>query len=158
MKNKVILILVMLFCINTISHAQWCNQPDSSFCPGNYFQNGDFEIVTGNPSAVLDQDINLATGWQPMWSGNSLADLFCSGGPATGTSPIPNSNVYAGMWIVNTTGSSTTNPTYREGMYNRLATPIAQTSGVYTFNFDIANSIRILVRCRASRPRPRRVR
>ena len=131
----------MLFCINTISHAQWCNQPDSSFCPGNYFQNGDFEIVTSNPNALWHQDINVATGWNPMWGGGSLADLWCSNGSTVNTHPVPNSNVYAGMWIVNHSVTSSTNPTYREGMYNRLATPIAQNSGVYTFNFDIANSL-----------------
>lgn len=121
---------------------QWCNRPNQSFCPGNFFQNGDFENVTGNPNARTDQDINLATGWQAMWSRSSLADLHCTGGNrSTGQAPNPNSNVYAGMWIENRPSTATTNSTYREGMYNQLATPIAKYSGSYSFNFNMANAL-----------------
>lgn len=136
---KSLLIALFLICTNSL-FAQWCNKPNPAFCPGNYFQNGDFETITGNPSAVVDQDINLATGWQAMWAAGSLADLFCTGGAnGLGVAPTPNSNVYAGIWIENRPTASG-NAVYREGMYNRLNIPIAQNTGTYSFNFKIANA------------------
>lgn len=120
----------------------FCNNPDPDFCPGNYFMNGNFEEITGDPNANTDQDINLATGWRAMWGNSSLADLHCTNGSkSTGTAPTPNSNIYAGMWIENTTTTNTTSNTYREGMYNKLETPISRTPiRTYSFNFNIANA------------------
>ncbi|MBX2927408.1 MAG: hypothetical protein KF852_06185 [Saprospiraceae bacterium] len=134
--------IVLILMNSYFSFGQWCNKPNPQFCQGNTFQNGNFETVTGDPNASTDQDINLATGWQPMWRTGSLADLHCTGGSkSTGTAPTPNSGVYAGIWIENRTVATTTNPTFREGMYNRLATPIAQNSGFYSFGFNIANAL-----------------
>ncbi|MEQ1746400.1 MAG: hypothetical protein ABMA02_13305 [Saprospiraceae bacterium] len=56
-----------------------------------------------------------------------------------GLDPIPNTNVYAGMWIENR-ATPAANATYREGMYIRLANPITQNSGSYSINFRIANA------------------
>lgn len=139
--KTVIFGFLFLFLAHT-AFGQWCNKPNPQFCQGNFFQNGNFETVTGNPNAIADQDINLATGWQPMWGTGSLADLHCTGGSrSTGTAPTPNSGVYAGMWIEHRTTTTTTTPTFREGMYNRLAIPIAANSGFYSFGFNIANSM-----------------
>ena len=137
MKNS--LILLFLLC-SIYAHGQWCSKPNPNFCPGNFFQNGDFETVTGNPNTAEDQDINLATGWQKIWASSvSYADLHCTNGTkSTGLPPTPNSGVYAGMWIRNQNVTNTTSHSHREGMYNRLATPIAKNTGFYSFNFKIA--------------------
>jgi len=123
----------------TGAFGQLCNKPNPSFCPGNFFQNGDFETITGNPNGITSDDINLATGWQAMWATGSLADLHCTGGSnSTGTAPTPNSAVYAGMWIRNQNVTNTSSHTHREGMYNRLSTLIPENTGSYSFNFKIA--------------------
>ena len=136
MKNS--LILLFLLC-SIYAHGQWCSKPNPNFCPGNFFQNGDFETITGNPNIQGSDDINLATGWQQIWQTGSFADLFCNPGISTGTAPTPITDVYAGMWIENR-AKATTNAIYREGMYNRLANPIAANSGSYSINFRIANA------------------
>lgn len=134
-----------VFNLRDMEANQWCNQPNPNFCPGNFFQNGDFEQLTGDPNIVIPQDIALATGWQAMWGTNqnqtsiSLADLHCTGN-GTGTAPSPNTNVYAGMWIENRTVTNTNDATYREAMYNRLSTPIGENTGTYSFNFKIADA------------------
>ena len=144
------LALLFVFAVsiqNTNAQQRLCNEPNPSFCPGNFFQNGDFETITGDPEALLSQDIDRATGWQAPWQGplgaqTSLADLHCSNGQQQiGTIPTPNSFVFAGMWVENRPATNTTTATFREGMYNRLATPIAQNTGTYTFNFNIANAM-----------------
>lgn len=108
-------------------------------CPG-FIQNGDFEIVTGNPNATVDEDIDLATSWKPLWQSGSLADLFNAAttnfGSSSFSAPTPSSGVFAGMWIENSTSSSAT---YREGMFNELTAPINANTGNYTLTFDYAN-------------------
>lgn len=135
------LITALLLVCTHSAFSQWCNNPNPNFCPGNIFQNGNFETVIGNPNAFSDQDINLATGWQAMWGANSLADLHCTGGSLSiGTAPTPNSNVYAGIWIQNSP-VNTNGVVWREGMYNRLASSIGQNTGSYSFSFKIANAL-----------------
>jgi len=110
-------------------------------CPG-FIQNGSFETLTGDPNASVDQDIDLATHWKPLWQNGSLADLFndstTSYGAGCFSGPTPLSGAYAGMWIENST--STTRPaTYREGMFNELAGTIFQNTGSYSLTLDYAN-------------------
>ncbi len=141
--KKLIALAVLSLLFVTNVNAQWCENPDASFCPGNRFTNGDFESITGNPQTSIDRDINLATGWGSVFTtglGPSNADISCSGFSLCGsTVPSPNTGgVYAGMWIQNSNTSY--NATYREQMYNILTTPIAASSGSYTFNCKMAAS------------------
>lgn len=110
-------------------------------CPG-FIQNGDFEIIIGNPNNVIDEDIDLATNWKALWQTGSLADLFDDSTANYGTGcfsgPTPLSGVFAGMWIENTTNPAG-GPLYREGMFNELTTTINQNTGSYTLSFDYAN-------------------
>lgn len=110
-------------------------------CPG-FIQNGDFEIVIGDPNAQIDQDIDLATHWTALWQTGSLADLFNDTTTAYGAGcfvgPTPLSGVFAGMWIENNTNPAAGN-TYREGMFNELTTIINENTGIYTLSFDYAN-------------------
>ncbi|MAZ29055.1 MAG: hypothetical protein CL868_18495 [Cytophagaceae bacterium] len=107
-------------------------------CPG-FVDNGDFEIVTGNPNASVDQDIDLATGWGALWQNGSLADLFDASttnfGSSSFVAPAPASGVFAGMWVEN---SSNGGATYREGMFNKLTNAINASTGIYTLSFDYA--------------------
>lgn len=110
-------------------------------CPG-FIQNGDFEIVTGDPNVAVDQDIDLATHWKPLWQLGSLADLFDDNttnyGAGCFSGPTPTSGVFAGMWIENFTNPAGS-ATYREGMFNELSTTIHQNTGLYDLSFDYAN-------------------
>ncbi len=138
--NKYLIIMLTFLSFIEIN-AQQCGKPNSDFCPGNYFTNGNFEQVTGNPTALPSNDINLATGWSALWTGGGgTADLTCNTHPhGLGTNPLPDSGMYGGMWIINSTNRAGESSTYREGMYNKLSTTIAKNSGTYTFNFDMAN-------------------
>ena len=148
MKMKLIFVGFVFFLHLDILEAQnsntqnYCASPNTEFCPGNFFQNGDFEQVTGDPNAQRDTDIGLAVGWEAMWNAtNTMADLNCNGGSESkGSAPIPNTNVYAAMWIENRTKDDSRNFRFREGMYNKLATKIGYGTGNYTFNFLMANS------------------
>ena len=121
--KKLILLIIAVFSLNLIS-AQ-------NFCPGNLFTNGDLEIGTPTGS---DQDINNALGFSSIWAAGSLADFYAyNAGPFP--PPIPATGNYAGLWISNNPSASTT---YREGLYNGLNTPISNSSGIYSFTFDIA--------------------
>ena len=115
--------------------------PIVTSCPG-FIQNGGFEIVTGDPNTSVDQDINLATHWKPLWRSGSLADLFNASttnyGAGCFVGPTPSSGIFAGMWIENNTNPAA-GATYREGMFNELTTTINQNTGVYTLSFDYAN-------------------
>lgn len=115
--------------------------PIITSCPG-FIQNGDFEIITGDPNASIDQDIDLATHWKPLWQSGSLADLFndttTNYGAGCFVGPTPTSGVFAGMWIENTTNPAG-NATYREGMFNELTISIHQNTGIYNLSFDYAN-------------------
>lgn len=115
--------------------------PIQASCPG-FIQNGDFEIVIGDPNASIDQDIDLATHWKPLWKSGSLADLFndttTDYGAACFVGPTPLSSVFAGMWIENNTDPAA-GVLYREGMFNELSIPINQNTGIYTLSFDYAN-------------------
>lgn len=115
--------------------------PIQTSCPG-FIQNGDFEIVTGDPNASIDQDIDLATHWKPLWASGSLADLFNDSTTYYGAScfvgPTPTSGVFAGMWIENDPNPAA-GVIYREGMFNELSTTIHQNTGIYTLTFDYAN-------------------
>lgn len=142
MKKLIALAALSLLFINN-ANAQWCENPDNNFCPGNRFTNGNFESITGNPQARTDQDINLAVGWGSVFTtglGPSNADIACAGNALCGgTVPVPNlGGVYAGMWIQNS--GTAYNATYREQMYNILTSPIAASSGSYTFTCNIAAS------------------
>jgi hypothetical protein len=114
--------------------------PAAQFCPNNRVTNGNFALTTGSPDAVLDQDINVATGWEPLWQTSpqnytSLADLF---GPTIGVEgaiPAPASGNYAGMIIAN---GIVSHPIFREGMLNRLTARIPANSGIYSFTFRTA--------------------
>lgn len=112
-----------------------------SECPG-FFQNGDFEITTGDPNTVIDNDIDLATGWGPLWQSGSLADLFddtttnYGGGCFVG--PTPQSGVFAGMWVENNSNADAS-ATFREGFFNQLNAVISPNTGTYTLSFDYAN-------------------
>jgi hypothetical protein len=124
-------------------NGQNCSSPNPNFCTGNFFSNGDFETIRGNPDAIVDQDINIASGWSAPWGGgqSSLADLACSNSVLGSQLPVPNNGgVYAGMWIINSNNPAE-NATYREGMYNRLTTSITPNTGSYTFNFSMSNGM-----------------
>lgn len=140
MRNTIITIFTILI-VNSID-AQFCSSPNSNFCEGNKFTNGNFESITGDPNTEYHRDINLATGWLAPWgnSRDNFADLACPGTPQrehVTIAPSPNSGVYAGMWIINSNNSSE-GATYREGMYNKLVSPISRNTGQYSFTFDIA--------------------
>ena len=45
----------------------------TDFCPGNFFDNGDFEI--GTPTNTSN-NITLAAGWDKIWNGSSEADYY----------------------------------------------------------------------------------
>lgn len=110
-------------------------------CPG-FMQNSDFEIVTGDPNAVIDDDINLATGWKPLWQSGSLADLFDENTTNLGLGcfvlPTPPSGVFAGMWVENNPNSGG-NPNFREGFFNEMTATVLPQTGAYTLSFDHAN-------------------
>lgn len=118
------------------------SEPVGLVCPG-LMQNGNFETVTGDPNATLDNDIDLATSWGPLWgSGNgtgSLADLFDTAttnfGLSSFVAPTPANGVFAGMWIEDSNNSS---PSFREGMFNQLSTPLLPNTGGYQVRFDYA--------------------
>jgi len=133
------IIIIISFLTNNIHGQGWCSVSDPSFCPGNQFDNGNFETITGNPNSQTSNDINLAIGWSPIWQGTgSLADLFCQGtSPAQFTPPTPLSGNFGGMWISN--ANEPTVNMWREGMFNQLLIPIPTGSGIYTFTFDVAN-------------------
>lgn len=109
-------------------------------CPG-FMQNGDFEIVTGNPNAIIDQDIDLATNWNRLWAGGgSLADLFDDTttyfGSSSFVAPTPNtSGIFAGIWVATSTSSKLS---LREGMFNEMTATIFPNTGVYSISFDYA--------------------
>ncbi|HEY4942586.1 MAG TPA: hypothetical protein VII56_14250 [Rhizomicrobium sp.] len=126
------------------SQAKTGNPGDGdAFCTGNRFTNGDFSAVTGDPDAQPDQDINLATGWGALWSGNSLADLWSQAVAFSGgVVPSPPNGNYSGMWITN--GPGTSQSVWREGMFNKLLTPINANSGPYSFTFKTTPQIAAL--------------
>jgi len=107
-------------------------------CQG-LMQNGDFETITGDPNSTIDNDIDLATFWGPLWASGSLADLFdattTSFGSSSFVAPTPANGVFAGMWIENSNNSS---PSFREGMFNQLNASISPNSGNYSLTFDYA--------------------
>ncbi|KEZ93609.1 hypothetical protein IL45_05230 [Nonlabens ulvanivorans] len=108
---------------------------------GDFMQNVDFEVVTGDVNASIDQDINLATSWGPLWGSGSgsasLADLWNSSSTLPGgfVQPTPSSGNYAGMWIENSNAAS---PSFREGMFNQLSTSILPSTGIYVMSFNHA--------------------
>jgi hypothetical protein len=134
MKKIILSLLLFAFC-KVNAQQNFCGKPDPNFCPGNIFTNGNFETVTANPDATGDQDINVATGWSPIWQGGSLADLYCAGSSGVTQRPTPSSGVYASLWICN---RNLPDAIYREGMFNKLQTTIAGNSGSYSFNFNTA--------------------
>lgn len=103
----------------------------SSDCPASYTSNGDLE--SGTPTAS-DQDIDNATDFARIWATGSWADYY---GPTAGpfTPPTPATGNYAGCWIANFVGGSTT---YREGFQSKLVAPILANTGSYTLKFDMA--------------------
>jgi len=134
--------LVSFFGILPWAEAQWCNTPNPQFCPGNLFQNGDFETVTANPDAATWDDVSLATGWRDMWSSwgqGTLSDIFCnpSSNKVGPNNPTPNTGVYTGFWLQNQ-AVTTSSPLYREGIYNKLSSTIAKNSGSYSINFKLS--------------------
>lgn len=140
MKHLTLVALLSLFSATT-SMAQWCEQPNEEFCPGNQFTNGDFESLSGDPNTSLDRDIFLANGWGSIFANGpdpSNADLACAGTALCySTTPQPNNGgVHAGMWIQNRPLGAPS--TYREQMYNRLVNPIAANTGTYSFTCNIA--------------------
>jgi hypothetical protein len=114
-----------------------------SECPG-FFQNGDFENLAPNsdPNEILDNDIDLALGWKPLWQSGSLADLFDNSttnfGLACFDAPVPSSGVFAGMWVENNPNSGGS-PSFREGFFNELNAVVNSNSGIYTLSFDYAS-------------------
>lgn len=132
MKLIIAVVLLVFVSISQNAFAAYCAVPQANFCPANRFDNGDFEIVSDNPDKRGDQDIDLATGWSKITSDPSgdLADLYCP--TSTDTSlPNPQSGVYASMWV------SGTNK-FKEGMFNKLKTPIPNGNTEYSFKFKTA--------------------
>lgn len=111
-------------------------------CPG-LMQNGNFEslVAGGDPNDELDNDIDVASSWGPLWGtgDGSLADLFDTNttnfGSGTFVAPTPPNGVFAGMWIEDSNNSS---PAFREGMFNELSAPLLPNTGGYRVNFDYA--------------------
>lgn len=90
------------------------------FCPGNIIQNGDFEI--GTPTG-LDEDIDLAANWGPIWDTlNPIGGNFSTGDFYI-TSDLPvfpaTQNQVAAFWC-----SSSGDVVQREGIMNELSTPL----------------------------------
>lgn len=112
-----------------------------SECPG-FMQNADFEITTGDPNLEVDDDINLATGWKPLWQSGSLADLFDENTTNLGSfcfdQPVPPSGVFAGMWVENNSNSGGSSD-FREGFFNEMTATVLQDTGTYTLSFDHAH-------------------
>ena len=108
-------------------------------CPNNRFTNGDFSIAQPGFETDPDQDINYADGWKAIWSSTtdpSLADLFsATETPAFAISP-PDGN-YAAMWVSNRI--TIDGRVFREGMFNKLTTPIVAGTGTHSFKFTTAN-------------------
>lgn len=108
-------------------------------CPNNRFTNGDFSNAQPGFETDPDQDIDHAEGWKAIWSSTtnpSLADLFSA--TETPAFPIsPSDGNYAAMWVSNRVTIDGKN--YREGMFNKLATPIAASTGSHSFTFKTAN-------------------
>lgn len=123
--------------------------PIISDCPG-FMQNGDFEIVVGDPNVLIEQDINLATNWVELWERGSLADLYdvntTTFRERCFISPIPPSGAYAGMWVQNPNRLVDV-VSFRQGMLNQLVRPINQDTGSYLFSFNYAN---MGIRCSAT--------
>ena len=135
-----------------------CNRPDTTFCPGNHFTNGNFESLVGNPHPSVDQDIDSAFAWSRIWRDDSIqfGDLYCEtdsctsitsynptngisgkghGGPPTYPNGH-NAGAWAGCWIDNRNSGWG----FREGMFNQLTVPIPRSTSPtwYTFTFDMA--------------------
>lgn len=116
------------------------SEPVALVCPG-LMQNGNFETLEAgaDPNAVTDNDIDLATSWGPLWASGSLADLFDASttnfGSSSFVAPTPANGVFAGMWIEDSNNSS---PSFREGMFNQLSTPLLPNTGGYQVQFDYA--------------------
>lgn len=112
-----------------------------SECPG-FIQNGNFSITTGNPNTTVDNDIDLATGWKPLWQSGSLADLFdnttINYGAGCFSGPTPSSGEFAGMWVENN-ANAMASATFREGFFNELNATISPNTGPYTLTFNYAN-------------------
>lgn len=121
-------------------HRPRADTPAPFVCEGNRFTNGDFSVMADpavGPDAKPDQDIDAASGWGRLWDGNSLADLYSQGLAGTGSPPTPANGNYASMWIQNN-NSPNVDAGFREGMFNRLVTPIQANTGIYSFTFKAA--------------------
>lgn len=114
--------------------------PLPNACSG-FIGNGGFEDIDPNedPNTVIDNDINIATSWGPLWASGSLADLFDENttnfGSSSFVAPTPPNGAFAGMWIENSNSSS---PSWREGMFNTLTSNILPNTGKYRMFFDYA--------------------
>lgn len=107
----------------------------TDFCPGNFFDNGDFEI--GTPTNTSN-NITLAAGWDKIWNGSSEADYYDATHSAIGGAsgaPTPPDGDYGSLWIDNRVLDIST---WREGLLNQLAIPVPIGTGTYSFSFDIA--------------------
>ncbi len=112
-------------------------------CPNNRFTNGDFSNAPagagpGQIDKSMDQDIDLAVGWKAIWStadNPSLADLYSATAPTPFIVSPPDGN-FAAMWVSNRVIDGAG---MREGMFNKLVTPIAAGTGTHSFTFTAAN-------------------
>ena len=131
MKNLNILWSLLL--ISLLSSTLVSAQDD--FCPGNFFDNGDFEI--GTPTNTSN-NITLAAGWDKIWNGSSEADYYDETSSAIGGAsgaPTPPDGDYGSLWIDNRVLATST---WREGLLNQLVMPVPINTGTYSFSFDIA--------------------
>lgn len=108
--------------------------PCDSLCPGNVVQNGMFE--QGTPDGT-DESIGLANDWGAIWSNSASTGDFYN----TNTAPSPfgvplplTQGNYGAMWC----RLQGTQPQWREGLMNKLGTPIGQNTGCYDLTFKLA--------------------
>lgn len=104
-------------------------------CEGNLVTNGDFEDVKSDPNATGDEDIQIATGWGPIWtkaSGGSTGDLYAPGFLIPTAEPTPVSGNFAALWADNSASPSLL---FREGIMNTLSDDLVPNTGVTALSF-----------------------
>ena len=105
----------------------------SQNCEGNYMENPNFDI--GTPSNI-DNRIWEADSWSKIWT-NYFSGEFLTFDAGTSPwiaiiDPVPASGNHGGFWVANTVGGE------REGIMNKLGTPILSGNASYTLNFDLS--------------------
>lgn len=122
-------------CSGTLYVSDLSPEETDDTCEGNLVTNGDFEDVKSDPNATGDEDIQIATGWGPIWtkaSGGSTGDLYAPGFLIPTAEPTPVSGNFAALWADNSASPSLL---FREGVMNTLSDDLVPNTGVTALSF-----------------------